>query len=187
MSESFTKLFSSILGSTIWREDSDTKVVWITMLAMADRNGHVGASIPGLAALAGVSVEATEAAIGKFLAPDRHSRSKNDDGRRIAVADRGWRIVNYGRFREERCVEERRAYDRERKRADRSGQKRTTTECLPPSAHAEAEAEAERAAAAGGSPSSSEEGGDIPTAVTGAPPRRGCWGAPGERTEDDAR
>jgi hypothetical protein len=45
----YTKLFSSIITSTIWGEDSDTKVVWITLLAMKDRNGEVKSTIPGLA------------------------------------------------------------------------------------------------------------------------------------------
>ena len=43
----FTKLFNTIVSSTIWREDSDTRVVWVTMLAMADRDGHVEASNSG--------------------------------------------------------------------------------------------------------------------------------------------
>ena len=57
MSETFSKLFQSILSSTIWCEDHPTRVVWITMLAMADRHGYVGASIPGIAGMARVTVE----------------------------------------------------------------------------------------------------------------------------------
>ena len=34
---SFTKVHQSILQSSLWCEDSDTKVVWITMLALADK------------------------------------------------------------------------------------------------------------------------------------------------------
>lgn len=45
----YTKLFSSIIDSTIWRESKETKIVWITMLAKADRYGVVEASLPGLA------------------------------------------------------------------------------------------------------------------------------------------
>ena len=53
----FTKLFNSILDSTIWQEPPATKLVWITLLAMSDRNGDVHASIPGLAKRAGVTLE----------------------------------------------------------------------------------------------------------------------------------
>lgn len=144
MSEAFTKLFSSILRSTIWLEDHETRIVWITMLALADQRGYVGASIPGLARVAGVPVEKALQAIEKFLGPDPYSRSKEHDGRRIEEADRGWKILNYLRFREERSAEIRRENDRERKRRQRSGQKRTTADIPqspPRSAQAEAEAE----------------------------------------------
>ena len=62
----YTKLFNSILASTIWREDLETRVVFITMLAMADKNGIVEGSVPGLADFARVSVTGTRAAIEKL-------------------------------------------------------------------------------------------------------------------------
>ena len=54
MSVTFTKLFSSITASTVWVEDSDTRVVWITLLAMADKKGRVWGSVPnhGIASIA---------------------------------------------------------------------------------------------------------------------------------------
>lgn len=108
MAESFTKLFSSILESTIWFEDDSTRLVWVTMLAMADQHGYVGASVLGLAARARVTPEQAEAALRKFLAPDPHSRSKQHEGRRIEVVERGWVLLNYRRFRDARDQERRR-------------------------------------------------------------------------------
>ncbi len=32
----YTKLFHSIVTSTIWRETDPTRIVWITMLALAE-------------------------------------------------------------------------------------------------------------------------------------------------------
>ena len=52
----YTKLFTSILDSTVWQEGLETKVVWITLLAMADREGKVDGSVPGLAKRAGVTI-----------------------------------------------------------------------------------------------------------------------------------
>lgn len=95
----YTKLFSSIITSTIWTEDDRTRIVWITMLALADKNGEVQGSIPGLARLSGVPVEAAEAALAKFLAPDKHSRTKDDGGRRIEEIDGGWHLLNHGKYR----------------------------------------------------------------------------------------
>ena len=141
MAEGFAKLFSSILRSSVWQEPAATRLVWITMLAMSDRDGYVGASIPGIATAAGVTLAEAEKAIETFLAPDKYSRSREHEGRRIVPADRGWTLLNYARFRDLRDTEARKSWDRERKRADRSGQKRTVPECPPKSAHVEVEVE----------------------------------------------
>ena len=95
----YTKLFNSIVTSTIWTEDDKTRIVWITMLAIADQHGEVQASIPGLARVAGVSVEAAETAINRFLSPDAYSRTPDDEGRRIEKIDGGWALLNHGKYR----------------------------------------------------------------------------------------
>jgi len=167
MTETFTKLFSSITKSSIWLEDHETLRVWVTMLALADRNGYVGASVGGLASTARVDREKTREALEKFLAPDPDSRSADYDGRRIELADRGWNILNYQRFRDMRDEESRREYFREQKRKSRAKAKAALSEagdgetkrvqghsltpltipdkvdCPALSTHAEAEAEAE--------------------------------------------
>jgi hypothetical protein len=120
----YTKLFSSIITSTIWTEDDKTRLVWITMLALADRNGEVQGSIPGLARLAGVSTEATEIAIGKFLSPDKHSRTKDDEGRRIEEIDGGWHLLNHAKYREMASRDESKSANAERQKRFRERQKR---------------------------------------------------------------
>jgi hypothetical protein len=117
----YTKLFNSILGSTIWREDPVTKVVWVTMLAMADRDGVVEASIPGLAHFAGVAVEQAEAAVSKFLSPDPYSRSPEYQGRRIEPVDGGWHLLNHDKYRDKLSKEDIRERDRlrQQRRRDR--------------------------------------------------------------------
>jgi hypothetical protein len=154
LSETYTKLFSSILRSSIWLEDDQTVRVWVAMLALADRAGYVGASVGGLAAQARVPRDAAERAIEKFLAPDQDSRSKDFEGRRIEVADRGWILLNYERFRDMRDEEARKEYERKRKAEQRAKAKgsvpdspemsRTVPACHEKSAQAEAEASAER-------------------------------------------
>lgn len=105
MSETFTKLFSSITASTIWSEPDGTRLVWITMLAMADRHGRVHGSIPGLAHLARVQLRDCEIALDTLYAPDRWSRNTENDGRRIEKIDGGWRLLNYAKFRDMRDAE----------------------------------------------------------------------------------
>lgn len=109
----FTKLFSTIVHSTIWRADMPTKVVWVTMLALADRNGHVLASVPGLADASRVTLDDCVAALKVLSEPDPWSRTKAFDGRRIEEIDGGWRLLNYQKYREYRDADERRIQVRE--------------------------------------------------------------------------
>lgn len=113
MSQSFTKLFSSITESTVWGENHATRIVWITMLAMADRKGRVEASIPGLANRARVTLEECEHALERFMAPDKYSRTPDNDGRRIERIDGGWALLNYAKYREMRDHDARLEYQRE--------------------------------------------------------------------------
>lgn len=98
-SRSFTKLFASITDSSIWSEDDATRIIWITMLAMADSHGYVGASVPGLAARSRKSIAEVEIALAKFRAPDPYSRTREFDGRRIADVDGGWVLLTYEKHR----------------------------------------------------------------------------------------
>jgi len=96
----YTKLFSTIVTSTIWAESDRTRIVWITMLALADKNGEVHASLPGLARLAGVPLEDCEKAVTAFLSPDQYSRTPDNEGRRIVKIDGGWELLNFRKYRE---------------------------------------------------------------------------------------
>lgn len=109
---SFTKLFSSITDSSVWQESDGTRLVWITMLSMADPLGRIHAAIPGLAHRARVSLPETEKALELFMAPDAYSRSEDHDGRRIERIQGGWRLLNYAAYREMRDDEARKEQNR---------------------------------------------------------------------------
>lgn len=144
MSVTFTKLFSSITESTVWCEPDRTRLVWITMLAMADWNGRIWASVPGLANRARVPVEDAESALQTFLAPDRYSRTPDHDGRRIEPIEGGWRLLNYTKYRELRDQATRREQNRQAKQRQRKSAKTlTVSQGQPLSAHAEAEVDTE--------------------------------------------
>jgi hypothetical protein len=73
--------------------------MWITMLAMADKNGEVHGSIPGMARLAGMTIEEAEKSMQKLAAPDEYSRTPDFEGRRIAPIDGGWELLNHAKYR----------------------------------------------------------------------------------------
>jgi hypothetical protein len=120
----YTKLFQSILTSTIWGEDHATLRVWITMLAMADKNGEVVATIPGLARVACVTIQEVENALEKFQSPDKYSRTPDDEGRRIEQNEDGWVLINYEKYRKMASKEDQKAKSAERVRKYRERQKR---------------------------------------------------------------
>ena len=158
--DTFTKLFSGIIASTVWQEPDSTRLTWITMLAMADKDGVVAASVPGLAHMARVSLPQCEAALATFLAPDPYSRTPDHDGRRIEAVPGGWLLLNHGLYRGRRDDEAQRERKREWDRRNRpSGHARAKqsdaqSDDGPPRsaevlhiAEAEAEAEASKAKA----------------------------------------
>lgn len=119
----WTKLFSSIVTSSIWCEDDQTFRVWIALLALSDREGIVEGSLPGLANLCRLNMEETQGALEKLTAPDEHSRSREFEGRRIEAIEGGWKVLNYEKYRQKAMAGEGsrapyyRAY-RARKRAE---------------------------------------------------------------------
>lgn len=143
MSMTFTKLFSSITESTIWSEDAETRLTWITMLAMADRRGRVWGSIPGLANRARVPVDACENALKIFLSPDKYSRTTDHEGRKIEEIDGGWRLLNYLKYRDIRDQESVKEKTAERVRKHRE-KKRNVTLVTLRNDNEDAEAEAEK-------------------------------------------
>lgn len=143
---SFTKLFGTILASTVWQEPNATRLTWITMLAMADKNGVVSSSVPGLAHFARVTVSEVEDALRTFMAPDPYSRTPDNDGRRIEPVQGGWRLLNHGIYRERQDSEAQRERKREWDRKNR------------PSGHARAKSDsAETVRQSDGSPTRSDE------------------------------
>jgi len=98
----FVKVYGSIVYSSVWRESKDTRLLWITMLAIADEKGYVRASVGGLADLAKLAREECVAALEVLKAPDPDSKDKSNDGRRIVELQGGWRVLNKERYRDMR-------------------------------------------------------------------------------------
>ena len=144
----YTKLFSSLIGSTIWRAPDHTRLVFITMLAMADKNGIVEASIPGLADLAHVSIDNCKRALADLQAPDEYSRTKDEEGRRIFEEDGGWRLINHAKYRAKMSSDDRREYNRKKQAEYRAAKRESTPvedsqQMSTESAHTEAKAKAD--------------------------------------------
>jgi hypothetical protein len=119
----YAKLFASIVHSTIWREKNHVRLVWITMLAIADKNGFVEASVPGLADISRVDLEECQSALDHLAAPDEYSRSQDYGGRRIEPMDGGWLLLNYTKYRGALLEEKIREQNRVRQQRFRASKK----------------------------------------------------------------
>lgn len=86
--------------------------MWITMLAMKDKNGFVSAAVPGLADRAKVTLKECVDALKELCSPDEWSRSKAHEGRRVKTVDGGWVVLNHEIYRNKLNQDERREYQR---------------------------------------------------------------------------
>ncbi len=109
MAINYTILKSSIINSSIWNEDAETCKVWVTLLAMRNKDGEIYASVGGLAHQCRLPVEVTRVALEKFMAPEDDSSSR-DDGRRIEQIAGGWRLLNHERIQQEAAKASKAAY-----------------------------------------------------------------------------
>lgn len=97
----YTKLFSSILDSTIWMESTSTRIVWLTFLAAMNEDGYVSLpSIANVAHRARVSVSEASEAIKVLESPDPYSKNQDNDGRRIESVPGGFIVLNAKKYRE---------------------------------------------------------------------------------------
>jgi hypothetical protein len=111
----YAKVFSSIFDGSM-RGHSDLILVFVNILCHANQDGIVDRTCQAIADETGLPVRRVEAAVASLEGPDKQSRSRNDDGRRIKRIDPerawGWEIVNFKKYDGIRNSEERREYMR---------------------------------------------------------------------------
>jgi len=122
----FFKLWGGrLLTSSLWLESAETRVVFMTLLGSADAIGFVEmADERVLAQRAALPVEAVKAALSILEAPDKSSRRKDNDGRRVVRVEDpapGWFVTNLAVYRGART--EGQAITARRKKREREGKR----------------------------------------------------------------
>jgi len=129
VSDGYTKIFRSMLTSSVWVGTSASfKVVWVTLLELADKDGIVTIGLPGLSKMAEVTLEECEQALVTLAAPDPYSASKELEGRRVVPVEGGWRIVNHGKYRHKLSAADRREYKRLHEQGRRDQRRAASTQ-----------------------------------------------------------
>jgi hypothetical protein len=112
MRHPYTPVFRDFLTSSMWATDPATRCVWIWFLLMADPEGFVVGTVPGVAQQAGVTLEQAKAAVDILESPDPYSSTPELEGRRLVKVARGWHIVNFVAYRERAKLEAEKARKR---------------------------------------------------------------------------
>lgn len=95
----FTKLDANILQSSIMAAPSNTFKVWVTLLAACGHDGIARVSSVFLSSVCHLPASTVDKALEYLESPDSHSRSTNDEGRRIRRVDGGYFVINYRKYR----------------------------------------------------------------------------------------
>lgn len=118
----FAKIFTQIFDSSI-ADDPSIRYGFMDLIVLADCEGVVDMTPEAISRRTNVPLETVTTYLVALASPDPRSRSSDDHGARIRLLDShrdwGWQIVNYDHYRSIRDEDSRRAYFRDRKRAQR--------------------------------------------------------------------
>lgn len=112
----YSKLHSSIVNSSLWTEPDSVRILFVTLLAICDRDGVVYGSKPGIDRIANIDPDDSEEAWTCLLSPDKNSsdkiRAPQHEGRRIEEVSGGFRLLNFEYYRGLRNDDDRREQNR---------------------------------------------------------------------------
>lgn len=113
----YGKVFASMWRGSL-RGRPDEQLVLTYIIANCDGHGVLDVIPEVIADDTGIGLERTLSALSALSAPDQRSRTTESDGRRIVLLDPdsrdwGWRLVNYGTYRNIRGEDDRRRQNRE--------------------------------------------------------------------------
>lgn len=135
--ESFVKIYCArMLTSSAMHLPPEQFKVFVTLLLMADKDGHVASTAPGIAARAILPLSEVEKALEVLSAPDKYSRNATDEGRRIRAVDGGYFVINRGHYRDYQSPAQKQTAERQRafraRHADKASEALRGVNATPP-------------------------------------------------------
>lgn len=113
----YSKLHASIVNSSLWTQRDSVRILFITLLALCDRDGIVYGSKPGLERIAMINPDEADDAWVVLMSPDEDSsdkmRAPENQGRRIEEVPGGFRLLNFEYYRGLRNDDDRREQNRQ--------------------------------------------------------------------------
>jgi hypothetical protein len=180
----YAKLMSRITESSLMDEEIVVRYAFMMMLAIADPQGYVIGTDIAIARRMNIPLDTLKKCLVSLMSPDENSNSKEHEGRRVIDSDceRGYFVVNYGKYRDTRDEEHRREYMREYMRKRRNGKDVTPVnngkQCKPQLAKAEEEVKAKEEAIQSPPAVDSSKAPDLATFCEHFSTRIACLGFP---------
>jgi len=114
MRMTYSKLHASLVGSSLWTESDATRILFLTLLAMCDKEGFVAGTKKGLTRIANLqnADEAWEALMSEDPDSSDYIRAPENKGRRVAESPGGFTLINYPYYRDLRDEDDRREKSR---------------------------------------------------------------------------
>lgn len=108
----YTKLFARITESSLMEESIETRYVFMALLAISDPEGNIIGTDVAISRRINVEQSTFEACMVRLMAPDPHSNSMVEDGKRVILSDigRGYKLVNFLKYRNTRDEDARKEY-----------------------------------------------------------------------------
>ena len=142
----YSKMFRQMYeGSLVTKGPWQALVTFQQFIVLADKEGIVDMTPEVISATTSIPLEIIKIGISALQEPDPHSRTPDEEGRRIMLLDDhrdwGWWVVNYHHYRLLKREEDRREYQRQYWHK-RKLNKSTNTQQTQPISYADAESEA---------------------------------------------
>lgn len=119
--DTFTPIWSQIVTSSVWSEPYYVRVLWLTMLAVKDRDYVVRKTAFALSRLANMSEQEVLDGLKVLSGPDtKRIEPQPNEGRRIERVEDGWLILNGKVYQDEMTKLFRRARNAESMRERRA-------------------------------------------------------------------
>ena len=133
----YGKIFESIYDGSLYG-NFEAIVTFQALIVLADEHGLIDISPHALAGRTSYPIEIIKAGLKVLQQSDPHSRSQDEDGKRIVPLDNGrefgWRIVNYDYYRNlaRRADKKASAAERQRRKRKKDAQAHDSKGCHAP-------------------------------------------------------
>jgi hypothetical protein len=142
----YGKVFRQMYKGSMFRTGWEAIVTMQQFIVLADQDGVIDMTLEAIAAETTIPLEVLQKGLAVLMAPDRGSRTPDEEGRRVELLDDrrdwGWRLMNYQKYRKMQSEEDRREYHRQYWHRRKKKTQQDSTDSIQVEVEAKVDAEA---------------------------------------------